>query len=204
MSCELVDKIKNTDFAKVFAKKGYAYFTKGDYNVNIIGIRNTKTQRVTNRFDDVLILEYKIDGKPIRHVYDITTDPGIRYVIDPANNKGVAILVPGQYRGVYAIDYHNGKYKALCQRKGPVKVYRDNNKDKVYDCNVNTIDTGWFGINIHRSHELYERATIDGYSAGCQVFDNPNAFDHFMKIIKKSAKLYGNKFTYTLLTEDDL
>jgi hypothetical protein len=37
------------------------------------------------------------------------------------NSKGCAILKEGQYKGVYEIDLHNGKYEAICQRLGPVR-----------------------------------------------------------------------------------
>ena len=204
MNIKLIEKIKNADFSKIFNNLGYAYFTSGECNLNIIGVRANMDNRVTNRYDDIIVVEYKENGKLIRKVWDITTEPGSKLMRNPSNSKGTAILVPGQYRGVYKIDLHRGKYKALCQRNGSVKVYRDKNRDNVYDCNVDTINTGWFGINIHRSNETYTRATIDGYSAGCQVFNNPKDFAEFMKLVEKSASIYGNKFTYTLITEDDL
>lgn len=204
MNIKLIEKIKNADFSKIFNNLNYAYFTNGEYNLNIIGVRADMDNRVTNRYDDVIVVEYKENGKLIRKMWDITTEPGSKLMRNPSNSKGTAILVPGQYRGVYKIDLHRGKYKALCQRNGSVKVYRDKDRDNVYDCDVNTIDKGWFGINIHRSNETYTRTTVDGYSAGCQVFNNPKDFAEFMKLVEKSASIYGNKFTYTLITEDDL
>lgn len=204
MNIKLIEKIKNADFSKIFNNLNYAYFTSGEYNLNIIGVRANMDNRVTNRYDDIIVVEYKENGKLIRKMWDITTEPGSKLMRNPSNSKGTAILVPGQYRGVYKIDLHRGKYKALCQRNGSVKVYRDKNRDNIYDCDVNTIDKGWFGINIHRSNETYTRTTIDGYSAGCQVFNNPKDFSEFMKLVEKSASIYGNKFTYTLITEDDL
>ena len=43
--------------------KGYKYFTNGDLNVNIVGIRNMATgTRVTNKFDDHITLSYKNEG----------------------------------------------------------------------------------------------------------------------------------------------
>ena len=43
--------------------KGYKFFETGDYNVNIVGVRNSETAgKVTNRFDDVITVSYKIDG----------------------------------------------------------------------------------------------------------------------------------------------
>lgn len=61
-----------------------------------------------------------------------------------------------------------------------------------------------FGINIHRAHQDYELETVDKYSAGCQVIQDPNEFDVFMGVVKKSAEIFGNKFTYTLINENDI
>jgi len=44
--------------------KGYKFFENGDYNVNIVGIRNSETEgKVTNRFDDLMTVSYKVDGE---------------------------------------------------------------------------------------------------------------------------------------------
>ena len=41
---------------KVMLEKGYKYFTGDNYDVNIIGIRNSDTDgKVTNKFDDYII-----------------------------------------------------------------------------------------------------------------------------------------------------
>lgn len=204
MKTELYPKCKVCNFEKLFVKKGYAYFTKGNYNLNIIGVRSNQNNKITNKYDDYLVVIYNTDSGWKRQIYTITTEPGLKLMKAPSNAKGTAILVPGQYRGVYKIDKHSGKYDALCQRNGTVKVYRDNNRNDVYDYDGKTIDCGMFGINIHRSNEFWTRNTIDGYSAGCQVFNDPKEFNSFMNLVKKSAGIYGNKFTYTLITEDDI
>lgn len=204
MKTNLYAKLMTYDFESLFKEKGYAFFTNGEYNVNIIGIRSNQNSKVTNKYDDYLVLDYRTKSSHKRNIYSITTEPGLKCMKKPINAKGTAILVPGQYRGVYKIDLHNKKYEALCQRLGSVKVYRDNNKDDVYDLQPESIEKGWFGINIHRSNETWTRPSVDGYSAGCQSFNNPVDFKSFMRIIKKSAEIYGNKFTYTLLTEDEL
>lgn len=204
MKTKLNVKCKTCDFEKLFAKKGYAYFTKGVYNLNIIGIRSNQNNKVTNVYDDCLVVIYNTNNGMKRHIFTITTEPGLRFMKNPSNVKGTAILVPGQYRGTYKIDKHRGKYDALCQRNKVVKVYRDNNKDAVYDFLPNKIDTGMFGINIHRSNEFWTRATIDQYSAGCQVFNDPKEFNSFMSIVKKAAAIWGNSFTYTLINEEDI
>ena len=44
--------------------KGYKWFENGDYNINIVGIRNSDTNNeVTNKFDDHITLSYKVDGE---------------------------------------------------------------------------------------------------------------------------------------------
>lgn len=205
MKNSLYTKCLNYDFEQLFKRKGYAYFTKGAYNLNIIGIRTNHNNEITNKFDDFLILIYNTpNGKNIRHIYDITTEPGTYYMQKGLlNPKGAAILVPGQYRGCWQIGLHRGKYKALCQKKA-VKVYRDGNKDDKYDLKSETIEDGIFGINIHRASQTSTTNTVDKYSAGCQVFKINMQFQAFIRYCEKQRELYGNSFTYTLINEDDL
>ena len=204
MKTDLITKCTSYDFEKLFKEKGYAWFTKGNYNLNIVGVRSNNNNKVTNKYDDILVVDYNTDSCHKRVCYNITTEPGKYYMKNLCNPKGTAILVPGQYRGVYAIGLHNGKYEALCQRLGPVKVYRDNNRNKTYDFIPETIEQGNFGINIHRA-DIYKTATlVNGYSAGCQVICNPKDFISFMRLCNISKDIYGNKFTYTLVTENEL
>ena len=211
MDKQLSALVQSTDFEKLFKQKGYAYFTNGDYNLNIIGVRNLIGAKKTgdvitikqdDKFNDALILLYKVNGQWVENVYEITTDPGLKLLRNPSNSSGTAILVPGQYRSVYKVDLHRGKYKALCQRAGNVKVYRDKNKDGVLDMNPKTIQSGYFGINIHKAGLVSE--VIGGNSAGCQVFKRQKDFNEFMSLVNKSKDKFGNSFTYTLVTTDDL
>ena len=204
MNKKLKSKLVISDLKKTLESKGYIYFTRGLYNLNIIGIRSNNDNKITNEYDDLLVVEYTSGNNKQQLVYSITTEPGVYYMKQKLlNPKGTAILVPGQYRGCWEIGKHNGKYNALVQKK-PVKVYRDGNKDDIYDLDPKTINEGVFGINIHRSNENFTRSTVDMYSAGCQVFNKPNEFRNFMDICKKQMNIYGNSFTYTLINEDDL
>lgn len=205
MEAKLKSLIENTDFEKLFKKLGYAFFTNGDYNLNIIGVRNLLGDTIQrDTFNDALVCIYKVNGKWIKQIWDATTDPSLKLLKAPSNSTGTAILVPGQYRGVYKIDIHGGKYTALCQRLGNVKVFRDKNKDNKLDMDSKTIQSGMFGINIHRASAYSVNETIGGYSAGCQVFKSYKDFDELMKLANKAKTLYGNKFTYTLITSNDL
>ena len=185
--------------------KGYTWFNdaanKG-YDVNIVGVRNSTTgKKVTNLFDDVITLSFK-DEKGVWQFYEWknTTEPGKKGVQQYHNVKGVARLVPGQYRGVWSIDKHQGKYDALCQRLGSVKVFRDANRDLEYD-EENT-DTGMFGINIHKAGQ--DSTWVENWSEGCQVFKRVKDFDVFMSICKKASKIHGNHFSYTLIESKDI
>lgn len=184
--------------------KGYSWFESNkDYDVNIVGVRNSSTEKkVTNSFDDWMTLSYKVDGVWQFHIWSCTTDPGTTHTVEKLlSTKGVARLVPGQYRGTHQIGLHQGKYSALVQR-GPVKVYRDANKDMTYD--ENSTEEGLFGINIHRSSATGTSVRVDGWSAGCQVFANINDFTKFMRIMEKAREVFGNKFSYTLIESKDI
>ena len=205
MDTKLKDLIIKTNFEQLFQKLGYAYFTKGKYNLNIIGIRNLlEGNKQDNTFNDAIVCIYKDDNDVwIKNIWECTTDPGLKSLKSFSNSKGCAILVPGQYRGAYQIGYHKGQYEALVQRKS-VKVFRDGNKDNILDFCPATIDEGMFGINIHRSNSKTESTIVDGWSAGCVVYKKIDNFNEFMKICNKAKNIYSNSFTYTLITTDDL
>ena len=154
--------------------KGYKYFENGDFNVNIIGVRNSSTgTKVTNVFDDHLTLSYKEGGEWKFHCWPATTDPGKKGVKEYHNAAGVARLVEGQYRGSHTLGLHQGKYEALKQQK-PVKVYRDANRDMTYD--ETKIAEGVFGINIHKAGA--DSTYVENWSEGCtsRAFRVPETF----------------------------
>lgn len=182
----------------------YAVFTNDSkpYNLNIVGVRSDTPE--VNKFNDMMFVFWTYEGYWNYISMQCTTLPGLKYLESPINPAGCAILVPGQYKSVYKLDKHNGKYLALCQRLGDVSVYRDADEDKEYDMNNMTIQTGEFGINIHRADEDYEAQLVNGYSAGCQVIQDPAEFDIFIDICKKGQEFWGEAFTYTLLMQSQL
>ena len=189
--------------------KGYKYFhdnlNKG-YDVNIIGVRNSKTKgRVTNAFDDTLTISYKVDGEWQYHEFSCTTDPGSHWVENLLNEKGVAILKPNQYRGSHKLDFHQGRYLALRQ-KSEVTVYRDNDRDNNYDLNESKTDTGVFGINIHRAtgRSGGKSIRVDKWSAGCQVIADNDDWHTFLGICQSAREIHGNSFSYTLIESKDI
>lgn len=198
----MVDKYRN-----VFLNKGYAFFEKGDYNLNIIGVRNDSGD--ASKFDDFIKVLYKTKGNWVCDVYPVTTEPGtsiLKRPIKEVQHKGTAILVPDQYRSAYKIDWHGNKAKghmALCQRGSKVRVWRDNNRDQKPDYH-GPEEEGWFGINIHKHRGSEARINTGGVSAGCQVFQSTKDFYKFMETCDESAERWGNSFTYTLLEEREV
>lgn len=181
--------------------KGYVWFEGAkDYDLNIVGVRNSATDnKVTNIFDDVMTVTYKVGGNWVIKQWACTTDPGTKGVREFHNAAGVARLVEGQYRGSHTLGLHQGKYEALKQAK-PVKVYRDANKNMTYD--ETKIQEGIFGINIHKAgaNSIY----VENWSEGCQVFKRAADFEAFMVIVREAAKIHGPSFTYTLIESSDI
>lgn len=182
----------------IFTKKGY----KLDPNLNIVGVRNKSVgDKITNKFDDTLYIAYKESGVWKIKSYAITTDPGTYYMKNPLNSSGCAILVEGQYLNIYSIRLHQGKYPAICQTYGAVKLYRDNNKNDIYDF-TNIMSDPNSGVNIHKAGA--DSFEINSYSAGCTVFKREIDFNEFMVICNQFKAILGNKFTYTLINTNDL
>lgn len=194
-------KLSREQIEESVKAKGYVWFEGSkDYDVNIVGVRNSDTgQKVTNLFDDAITVSYKKDGEWQFHSWLATTDPGTKGVKEFHNVAGVARLVEGQYRGSHAIGLHQGKYEALRQQK-PVKVYRDPNRDMIYD--ESKIQEGIFGINIHKAGA--DSTYVENWSEGCQVFKKAADFDKFMNIVRDARKIHGNSFTYTLIESKDI
>lgn len=187
---------------KAIKAKGYVWFEGSkDYDLNIVGIRNSSTgKKVTNLFDDWISLSYRVNGEWKFHFWPATTEPGKKGMLEGKAKGGVARLMEGQYRGSHGIGLHQGKYEALTQ-KGKLRVYRDGDRDLEFD--DLTIDEGsGFGINIHMAGD--DSIYVENWSEGCQVFKRKKDFREFMAICNKAKEIYGNSFTYTLIDSADI
>ena len=86
-------------YQTVFMNKGYAFFENGDYNLNIIGVRNDSGD--ASRFDDFIAVLYERKGEWTCDMYPVTTEPStsiLKLPIKEVRHKGTAILQPDQYR----------------------------------------------------------------------------------------------------------
>jgi len=174
--------------------KGYRWF---EDKLNIVGVRNSLVGNVvTNAFDDHITISRLDNGVWKYYEWMATTDPGRKGVMEYHNVNGVARMVPGQYIDSHGLGLHQGKYEALKQFKN-VKVYRDANKDLVYD--ETKIQEGVFGINIHKAG--VDSTLVENWSEGCQVFKRAQEFEAFMELCRKSGQ---KAFTYTLIESKDI
>lgn len=203
----------------VMRNKGYKIFEE-PWVLNIVGIRNavSATQsNITDIFDDHMVVFYKTEknGSWQHKTFAITTDPGKYYTsggFKDFGQSGVAILKPGQYAAWKFGSHH--KTDALIQMAGQVTVYRDGNRDQIYNTTPENLKskaagetaTGFFGINIHSSVTSGLSTIIYNWSAGCQVFKGGNEWSTFIGLVKKHLQFNPKKttFTYTLLIGPDV
>lgn len=189
---QILDKIISLDGGVVFDHP---------YYLNIVGIRN---ENDPDKFNDTMIYFWfdetgNITTKECNH---FTTDPGVSNMTNTINSKGCAIVKPGFYRKLWTIGKHQGKYKALVQYS-PIKVYRDNNRDKIFDFNEKNVEEGMFGINLHRANENSVAQVVGPHSAGCAVFQYINDFNEFISHVDKAGKAGQKFFSYALFNEID-
>lgn len=189
---------------KALEAKNYRFFENDskNFNLNLIGIRSAENK--SNAFNDWLFVVWQYQGLWNQLQFRITTDPGLYWLeAEPLNELGTAIVKPGQYRGLWQIGKHQNKYKALVQR-GPITVIRDADRDGQMDLQGGTEQEGLFGINLHRANARRQSIRIDRWSAGCQVFADPQDFNVFLQLCTEAAKNWGDSFSYTLLEEGAL
>ena len=177
-------------------KLGYQLFT-AEHQLNIIGIR--AHEKKVNLFNDRIVLFYDDNF----HIFKASTKPGKYWLNNLINKKGTAILKPGQYKNAYILGLHKNKYLALVQRGAEVVVYRDKDLDNEFDMKDATVETGYFGINIHRASKFHLSELVGKWSAGCQVIQSKDDFNLLIQIAQKYKDFQPKPgfFTYTLLNE---
>ena len=110
-------------------------FKKHNYEFpqfHLVGIRSRANK--PNEFDDLIAV---INNNQISW-YTCTTNPGQYWLLNLANPKGAAMLVPNQYINCWKLGLHQGKYEALTQCR-EVSVYRDKDKDNLAEETINYV-----------------------------------------------------------------
>lgn len=168
------------------------------YYLNLFAVRDLSNP---NKFNDNLIY-YWYDKSGSLYSVNVTkgytTDPGFTCLVKPQNVKGCAILKEGWWRRLWKKGKHQGKYTALVQANNCI-VYRDNNRDHNFD--LDRVDTGIFGINLHRANASMTSTVVNGWSAGCQVVADPKEFDQLMLAVTKANQAGQEYFSYMLVNK---
>lgn len=208
------------------SKLNYRFFDKGAYNLNAIAERTDDV--FDNTFGDALHVAYRDESlKPQVLTIKWTTFPGTYgAVYNPITTEGinvatkkrevitgVAALVEAQYVKTYQLIRNPNywlKYTFLKQIK-PVMVYRDGNLDNILNRTA-PIHTDAGLVNPFQIHQhimspkdvdskvvnyIYNGRVV-AYSTACQGSPEPT-FKKYIDLVEKSAKLYGDIFTYTLV-----
>lgn len=198
---------------KTVASLNYKWF---EDRPNIIGIRTTLL--IPDIFNDILTVTYKENGLEKMKAYCITTEPGVFYQKNLLNPEGCAVVQPGQFIDSYAIGFHKGydgkkmnpktnqpypAHRALVLI-GDITIKRDKDLDGIAGNSGKIMSGKNTGCNIHGAVRSDMTKTIGPWSAGCQVFAAWREKEDFVDICEKYRIITKNKFTYTLVTEDQL
>lgn len=183
---------------------------------NIIGIR-TKLL-VPDTFNDLMAIIYKEDNIEKFKTYSVTTEPGIFYQKTLLNSEGCAIIEPGQWVDAYSIGFHKGydgtrinpkteqpypAHRALVLT-GHIMIKRDKDRDGIPGNSGTVMSGDGTGCDIHGAMRSSVTKTIGPWSAGCQVFGTWKDKEDFVDICEKYKTYTNNKFTYTLIKEEQL
>ena len=195
-----------TEILRVLTDSKFKVFTN-PYDVNLGAIR-TK-DNAANTFNDWLFCFcFDEDEGIIFEVVPGTTDAGLYYRLNPMQIDGTAIIQHGvQHRGAYQLQDpkkdptkrgHRGQ-KAFKQI-GSMKYWRDADRDKYLDFD-GAETTANYATNGHFMGTLGRE--VNNWSAGCwgATVENLNKIFKVAELQIKHG--YGDKFTFTLLHENN-
>lgn len=163
----------------------------------IIGVQSNED--AFNMFDDKF---YVFDGHNFKMVSTGTTNSGRTALLhfERFNPKGTAIWKTDMfYKDLYKRGYHNGRMRALRQVK-PIYHYRDKNKDSFIeekgDLYYDIINVNMHGVD-YNPFSTIEKQNINGWSAGCQVWNRMSDYRKMVSAVWKRNKMVD----YALLKE---
>jgi len=178
-------------------ERGFKVFSDGDYDLNIIGLRNLQN-RESNLFDDVMHVVYKKGDIWVDEFFPCTTDPGA-YWLQREDYKPCAIYYHDQQaRGAYQMGLHRGT--PALRQMFPVQFWRDGNKDRHLDFG-GPVYKDLIYLNIHRASKRAEGSHyVNKWSAGCQVLKYSIDMDRVLELCQlQRDTLSYHTFSYCLL-----
>jgi hypothetical protein len=182
-----------------YQKLQYPIFTKGNYNLNLFGIRHPNLQ--ADQFDDVVGVFYRTEQQWRIETFPATLDPGITYLQSPFSfesaQNGTFIIAPGFYPRLWTLGKFRNK-NALLQIN-PVRGYRDKNRDAILDLDPKTITQGNYGILLHPHFQSVNIAKrVQNSSAGCIVTQINDDFERIITLCQRALQYFPNHFSFAV------
>jgi len=183
---------------------GYKWFN-GPYSLNFIWERTSF--EATNKFTDFLHVCYKdVNGFEQIITLPATTKPGLKgSLLEPITVEGIRgtaiIESPQQVLGGWEFKDTFKEFSSYpyFRQIGKVNYWRDGNKDTIID-KINRQIAKIFGTHWHRmsQNNTYGSGLVNNWSLGCMGCPEPE-FKKILEITRKSVKMYGTKFTGTII-----
>jgi hypothetical protein len=177
--------------------KKFGTWVSENIQVRLLGVRGfdpdmgERDKNDLNIYDDYIFL---VHGERV-HGFRASVDPGKYWLDNPMNENGCAKLLTGFYW--YTVGIHRG-HTALVQ-DGGVDIERIDPFGNV----LGTEKNAWIGLNIHSGGD---QATVDRWSAGCQVIHSPDGgwgeqWITFINLTLSAMNKHGQKRIPYLLCE---
>lgn len=202
---------------EVLRKKGFVFFERGDWNINLIPVRENEV--FDNTFSDSLYIIYKDKGVWQNKTFKFTTLAGtlgfggeqspLTAAQTGTGVDGTAIILEGQYRSALRLITDGVRYpftSYLAQAR-PFNYLRDFDKNGFITRNA-IRQTGNFFTHWHAmSNEGVASDQVNfihsAWSQGCMGSDHPTWFGQILPLLSRGARTYGNLFSFTLLNRSD-
>lgn len=194
------------DIKKAVEAKGYRFF-ENNKSLNFIWERTS--DEFTNKFTDFLHVAYVEGGQKKVLTIPVTTKPGLKgSVLAPVTVRGVtgtAIIKPGQYPGAWEFrdTFDEFSHYPYFRQVAPIDYWRDGDKDLILD-RVNDEEDKINGTHWHIMSQVNKIGSglVNNWSLGCMGAPE-DEFEKILPITRESVKLYGNKFTGTIMETKD-
>jgi hypothetical protein len=202
----------------VLQKNNFVFFEKGDYNLNLIAVRENDV--FENTFSDSLYIIYKQNGKWHSPRFPFTTLAGtlgfggekspLTATQTGTGVDGTAVVLEGQYRR--GLKYINNGWRypfvEYLAQNTPFNYLRDNDKDGLISRTTAIKQTGNFSTHWHAMSPMgvpskFVNYTHSAWSQGCMGSDAPTFFGGIMPIVRQAVKIWGVFFTPTILHAND-
>jgi hypothetical protein len=165
------------------------------YDCFVFGVRLAASR---DMWDDALGVCYLDDsGRRCVIIAKATTDPG---VIASPRADGMAILLPGQYRGSHRLGWHRGDlHRPALIQHGPLMIGRDRRIGREGEWIPGPPMAGG-GINIHSPHRD-RLSDVGAASEGCQVAHTRAGMEALLAPVRQqAARGMGAVVSYTLFS----